>query len=66
MKLRVDGSACTGHGRCYRAAPDLLSDDEEGYVTIRDQTIEVPDDQLEFAEEAEGSCPEQAILLIDD
>ena len=64
MKLRVDGTGCMGHGRCYRMAPDLLTFDDEGYVTIRDQTIDVPEDQIEAAEDAEGTCPEQAITLI--
>lgn len=66
MKMTVDGEQCMGHGRCYRLLPDLLSSDDEGYVTIRDQTIEVPPDQWELAEEAEGTCPEGAILLIRD
>jgi ferredoxin len=66
MKMSVDGGLCMGHGRCYRIAPDLLSYDDEGYVTIRDETIEVPDDQIEAAEEAEGTCPEEAISLIRD
>jgi ferredoxin len=64
MKLSVDGPSCMGHGRCYRMAPDLLTYDDEGYVTIRDQTIDVPADQVEAAEDAEGTCPEQAITLI--
>ena len=64
MKLRIDGDVCMGHGRCYRMAPDLLAFDDEGYVTIRDQTIDVPVDQVEAAEDAEGTCPEQAIRLI--
>ena len=64
MRLTVDGASCTGHGRCYEMAPDLLACDDEGYVTIRDQTIDVPADQLEAAEDAEGTCPEQAIRLI--
>jgi ferredoxin len=55
-----------GHGRCYRLAPRLLSDDEEGFVTIRGQTIEVPADQRELAEDAAGTCPEAAIVLSDD
>ena len=42
MKLRVDGATCMGHGRCYRLAPDLLTYDDEGYVTIRGQAIDVP------------------------
>jgi ferredoxin len=64
VKLTVDGKSCMGHGRCYLLAPDLLEDDDEGYVTIRDQTIDVPPDQVEAAEEAAASCPEQAITLI--
>ena len=63
MKLTVDGPSCMGHGRCYLMAPDLLTDDEEGYVTIRDQTIDVPDAQVGAAEDAAGTCPEQAIRL---
>ena len=63
MKLTVDGASCMGHGRCYLMAPDLLAYDDEGYVTIRDQTVDVPDDQVEFAEDAAGTCPEQAISL---
>ncbi len=64
MKLTVDGGSCMGHGRCYLMAPDLLAYDDEGYVTIRDQTIDVPADQIEAAEDAEGTCPEQAIRLL--
>jgi ferredoxin len=64
VRLAVDGASCMGHGRCYTAAPDLLTFDEEGYVTIRDHEIKVPADQREAAEEATGSCPEEAITLI--
>jgi ferredoxin len=64
VRLAVDGKGCMGHGRCYLLAPDLLTDDDEGFVTIRDQTIDVPADQVEAAEEAAGTCPEQAITLL--
>ena len=64
MKLTVDGASCMGHGRCYQVAPDLLTFDDEGYVTIRDETIDVSADLLEAAEDAAGTCPEQAITLI--
>ena len=64
MRLTVDGRSCMGHGRCYLMAPDLLSDDDEGYVTIRGQAIDVPADQLEAAQDAAGTCPEQAITLL--
>ena len=66
MRLAVDGSSCMGHGRCYQIASDLLTFDDEGYVTIRDAAIDVPDDQLEAAEDAAATCPEQAITLIPD
>ncbi len=64
MRLTVDGTSCMGHGRCYMLAPDLFACDDEGFVTIRDETIDVPGDQVEAAEEAAGTCPEQAITLI--
>jgi ferredoxin len=66
VKIFIDEDQCTGHGRCYRLAPDLLTYDDEGYVTIRGQAIDVPQDQVEFAQEAEGTCPEGAIRLIAD
>ena len=67
MKLAVDADECTGHGRCYTVAPDLLEDDEdEGFVTVRGQIIDVPDDQVDAARNAAGSCPERAITLLED
>jgi ferredoxin len=64
--LSVDESRCTGHGRCYTVAPKLLSDDEEGFVTLRGSSMEVPDDRLADAEEAVAACPERAITLTRD
>lgn len=66
MRLHVDGDVCTGHGRCYTVAPDLLTYDDEGFVSIRDETIAVPPEQLKAAEDAAASCPEEAISLIED
>ncbi len=42
MKLTVDADRCMGHGRCYTVAPDLLTYDEEGFVTIRGVVIDIP------------------------
>ena len=65
MKLQVS-TACTGHGRCYTLAPQFLSCDDEGYVTIRGgDPIDVPDDLRELAREVEGTCPESAITVTD-
>jgi ferredoxin len=66
MRLAVDGKQCMGHGRCYTLLPELLDCDDEGYVSIRDQSIEVPPDLLDLAEDAEGTCPEGAISLVPD
>ncbi len=66
MKLQIS-TACQGHGRCYTLAPQLLSSDDEGYVTISGgDPIEVPEDMRELAENVVGSCPENAITLLDD
>jgi ferredoxin len=66
MKLQIS-TACQGHGRCYTLAPQLLSSDDEGYVTISGgDPIEVPEELRELAENVVGSCPENAISLIDD
>jgi ferredoxin len=62
-ELRVDSARCTGHGRCYNAAPNLLSDDEEGLVTLRGAAVPIADGQLADAEEAVAACPEHAITL---
>jgi ferredoxin len=62
-KLSVDGLRCMGHGRCYSVSPRLLSDDDEGFVTLRGSSMLVDDDQLADAEAAEIACPERAISL---
>jgi ferredoxin len=65
MKLTVDAGVCCGHGRCYTLAEGLLEADEEGFVTARDKIIDVPDDQVDAARNAAGSCPEGAVRLFD-
>jgi ferredoxin len=67
MKLTVRADLCTGHGRCYTLAPDLLEDDDdEGYVTARGQVIDVAAGQADVARNAAASCPERAIVLLED
>jgi ferredoxin len=66
VKITVDADRCMGHGRCYTVAPDLLTYDDEGFVTIRGQVLDVPEDQVAAAREAVESCPEQAPSLIED
>jgi len=66
MKLSISAELCRGHGRCYTLAEDLLEDDDEGFVTARGQIIDVPPDQVDDARNAAASCPEGAILLLED
>jgi len=67
MRLTVDAALCRGHGRCYTLSPDLLEDDDdEGYVSIRGQVIDVPLDQVDAIRNAAASCPEGAIELLED
>ncbi|MFD7500860.1 ferredoxin [Streptomyces sp. NPDC001700] len=63
-RLRLDAARCTGHGRCYTVAPDLLSDDEEGFVEQRGTELPVPAPLLGQAADAESACPEMAITLL--
>jgi ferredoxin len=63
MKLTIDATLCTGHGRCYTLAPDLLSYDDEGFVSQRGTTIDIAAGDEESAREAAMSCPEGAITI---
>jgi ferredoxin len=65
-ELSVNADRCTGHGRCYTAAPTLLQDDDEGFVTLRGRTMTVSGEQLGAAREAVDACPERAITLTRD
>jgi ferredoxin len=66
VRISVDGARCTGHGRCYALAPDLLGFDDDGYVTIRDELLDVPEEQASYARDAADTCPEGAITIVDD
>jgi ferredoxin len=61
MHISIDADKCMGHGRCYSVAPDLLTDDEEGFVAERGRCWEVPADQVGPAQDAVDACPEGAI-----
>ena len=65
-RLAVDGRLCSGQGRCYTLAHDLLECDDEGFVTIRGSSIEISDDEVASAETAVRACPEDAITLTTD
>lgn len=62
--LRIDRDICTGHGRCYDAAPDLVEPDEEGLGRVI--IAAVPDPLHDAAQRAERSCPERAITFTEN
>jgi ferredoxin len=63
MRIAVDGNLCSGQGRCYVTAPELLDCDDEGYVNIRGTSIEVPAGMEHAARRAANACPEDAITI---
>jgi len=63
MFISIDANKCTGHGRCYTVAPDLLSEDDEGFVAQSGQTLAIPEALLGQAQEATEGCPEGAISI---
>lgn len=63
MKLTIDAKLCSGQGRCYTLAPELLTDDDDGFVTARGTTIDVPVGQEAAARDAALACPEGAVSI---
>jgi ferredoxin len=59
MKLHIDTTTCTGHGRCYSLAPQLFDSDEFGHGVVLG--ADVPDDLRGAARSAIENCPERAI-----
>jgi ferredoxin len=62
-KLIVDFDRCTGHGRCYSTEPDLLTYDEEGFVSVRHAPMDLDESQLPAAKTAMDACPELAMRI---
>ena len=64
MKVTIDRTACTGHGRCYALAPDVFAPDDEGNGVVN--LAEVPARLEAQARAAEQNCPERAIAILAD
>lgn len=62
MRVSVDASLCTGHGRCYDVAPGLFGDDEQGYSVVKRDGL-VPPREADAARLAVRLCPERAVRL---
>ena len=60
IRVQIDSERCQGHGRCYDLAPQLFTEDEEGYgQVIGDGTVSAADEHQ--ARLAMANCPENAI-----
>ena len=59
--LRVDPTACTGHGQCAETLPEMISLDEWGYPVITDSTV--PAAALREARRTVAACPVLALRL---
>ncbi len=64
MRLVVDMTRCTGHGRCYALAPDVFDADDDGYCRPRIDVV--PEALVDQARLGERNCPEEAISLADE
>jgi ferredoxin len=63
MRVVIDESRCSGHGRCYDVAPSLFTDDDRGYgQVIGDGNC---DAHRAAAAAAISVCPERAISVVD-
>lgn len=63
--ISIAAEKCMGHGRCYAVAPDLLTDDDEGFVAERGTSWELSADQVGPAQDAADACPEGAIAILE-
>lgn len=61
MKACVDKDTCIGCGLCLEVCPEIFSMADDGLAVAKE--IEIPEDLLESAKEAEDSCPVSAIIV---
>jgi ferredoxin len=60
-QLRVDPTACAGHGLCAELAPELVTLDEWGYPIVTDWPV--PRALRRTARRAVTDCPALALAL---
>ncbi|MGZ4617355.1 MAG: ferredoxin [Frankiaceae bacterium] len=60
MRLTIDPGGCTGHGRCYDLASDLIDEDARGgYGRVRLRGLT----RVAGGRRGMKACPQQAITL---
>ncbi|HZZ50130.1 MAG TPA: ferredoxin [Pseudonocardia sp.] len=66
MKYLVDEALCSGHGLCAAVAPDVYSLDDEGFNAQAGRTCEVPAGLEAAAREGAESCPDVALVIVEE
>jgi len=61
MRVSIDKSRCTGHGRCFSLAPEVFDYDEEGFGVVGLETV--PPGLGPAARRGAAGCPERAVAL---
>jgi ferredoxin len=64
VKATIDSAKCMGHGMCYSLAPNVFTDDDEGYGHVIGDG-DVPQGNVEDARTGAANCPESAISVTD-
>jgi ferredoxin len=64
VKVSIDPDKCMGHGVCYGMAPNVYTDDDQGYAQVSGDGT-VGDDEAEAARAGAANCPESAIIVAD-
>jgi ferredoxin len=65
MKVQIDAERCQGHGRRYDLDSGTFGNDVEGYGTVLGEGV-VPAERERAARRAAVSCPELAIILLEE
>ncbi|MBN2407101.1 MAG: ferredoxin [Elusimicrobia bacterium] len=63
MKVKIDEESCIGCELCMRTIPEIFSVKNEVAVVLAQQ---IPSHLRKGVTDAAGSCPADAILIIDD
>jgi ferredoxin len=63
MRIRVDGTKCQGHNRCWVISEELFDLDEMGNAHEKNDGV-VPPELEEKARLAIANCPERAIFTV--
>jgi len=69
MRVRIDPDRCQGHGLCAALHPDVFDLDANGFSVVQhdalDQRGALDPSLLTEVDEAIGTCPEDAIAVVE-